>query len=57
MREIAVHLADQLVVALERPGKPGPVRRAQTALVGPVKDVQPRPLPCQLVGQLARPVG
>ena len=42
VREITVHLENELVVALEGPSKTGAVGSAEAILRGPVQDVRPR---------------
>ena len=56
MREVGVHLDNQLGSRLEGALEPGEVRRAQPMLLGPVEDLDLGIVPGEPVGQLARSV-
>ena len=56
VREVAVHLEDQLRALRERVCEAGDVRRAEAFLPLPVQDVDEAELRGQLVGELTRPV-
>jgi hypothetical protein len=57
MREVGVHLADQVRVAMKRQAEALDVRAPEAALVGPVDDLQtPKGSARQIVGQLTRAV-
>ena len=57
MREVGVHLEDEVVAVLERPLEPGDVRPSQAILRHPVQHVHPRLVRRELVGQLPGAVG
>jgi len=57
VREVAVHLQDELSIAREHPIEAREVRAADPLLRRAVEDVEPRKLPCEAVGDLARAVG
>ena len=57
MREVAIHLEDQLGVARERAAEAGEVRRPEPLLAVAVEDVDERELRRERIGELAGPVG
>ena len=57
VREVAVHLRDQVVAASERPRESRPIRASQALLPAAVDDLHPSVLRGQLVRHPARAVG
>jgi len=57
VREVAVHLADDVVAALQTPGEAGAVGQPEAVLAGAMQHVHPRARRRELVGQRAGAVG
>ena len=57
MREVAVHLEDELGSVVKRPPEPGDVRRTEAFLDRAMEDGYVRKLGGESIGDLAGPVG
>ena len=57
VREVAVHLKDEVGVELERSPEAGEVSGPQPFLLLPMKYVNPGQLACEPIGDLSGPVG